>query len=47
MLSAVILSEHSYSALTVGTITDTLEVRPPWSSRTKGRSPQLSSASGR
>ncbi len=35
MLSAVILSIHSYPAFTVGTITGTPEVRPSRSSRTK------------
>jgi len=35
MLSAVILSIHSYPAFTVGTITGTPEVCPSRSSRTK------------
>ena len=42
MLSALISSEHSYSAMQQVVTTDTLEVRPPRSSRTKGRSPQNS-----
>ena len=42
MLSALISSEHSYSAMQQVATTDTLEVRPPRSSRTRGRSPQNS-----
>src|SRR5258708_3895142 len=42
MLSALIHSEHSYSAFTAGAITDTLAVRPSWSSRTRDGSPQKS-----
>jgi len=42
MLSALISSEHSYSAMQQVVTTDTLEIRPPRSSRTKGRSPQNS-----
>ena len=42
MLSALIHSEHSYSASTAGAITDTLAVRPSWSSRTRDGSPQKS-----
>ena len=42
MLSALISSEHSYSAMQQVATTDTLEIRPPWSSRTRGRSPQNS-----
>ena len=40
MLSALISSEHSYSAMQQVATTDTLEVRPSWSSRTRDRSPQ-------
>ena len=47
MLSAVIPPELSYSAITVGTITDTPEVRPFRSSRTKNRSSQTFNACGR
>ncbi|EEC21407.1 hypothetical protein Bbu156a_0884 [Borreliella burgdorferi 156a] len=47
MLSAVILSERSYPALTLGRITGTLEVRPSRSSRTKDSSSQISNACGR
>ncbi len=39
MLSALILSEHSYSASALGSTTETLEVRHSWSSRTKECSP--------
>ena len=42
MLSALISSEHSYSAMQQVATTDTLVVRPPRSSRTRGRSPQNS-----
>ena len=42
MLSALISSEHSYSAMQQVATTDTLEIRPPRSSRTRGRSPQNS-----
>ena len=41
MLSVVILSELSYSALPVYLTTDTPEVRPLRSSRTKRRSSQI------
>ena len=44
MLSAVIHATHSYPAFTVGTITGTLEVYSPRSSRTKGDSFQCSNA---
>ena len=40
MLSALISSEHSYSAMQQVATTDTLEIRPSWSSRTRDRSPQ-------
>ena len=42
MLSALIPSEHSYSAMQQVATTDTLEIRPSWSSRTRDRSPQNS-----
>ena len=42
MLSALISSEHSYSAMQQVATTDTLEVRSPRSSRTRGKSPQNS-----
>ena len=42
MLSALISSGYSYSAMQQVVTTDTLEIRPPRSSRTKGRSPQNS-----
>ena len=44
MLSALIRFEHSYSAFTLGRITDTLEVRSSRSSRTKEDSVQFSCA---
>ena len=44
MLSAIIHSEHSYSAFPVGTRTDTPLVRPSRSSRTKEDSSQYSNA---
>ena len=44
MLSAVILSAHSYPAFTVGTITGTPAVRSSRSSRTKEESSQYSCA---
>ena len=44
MLSALILSEHSYPAFTTGVITGTLEVRSSRSSRTKEDSTQFSFA---
>ena len=44
MLSAVILSTLSYSAFTVGTITDTPAVCPSRSSRTRESSSQCSNA---
>ena len=43
MLSALIYSEHSYSAMQQVATTDTLEIRPSRSSRTRDRSPQPSS----
>ena len=42
MLSALIYTEHSYSAMQQVATTDTLAVRSPRSSRTKGKSPQNS-----
>ncbi len=42
MLSALISSEYSYSAMQQVATTDTLEVRSPRSSRTKGKSTQNS-----
>ena len=42
MLSALISSGYSYSAMQQVVTTDTLEIRPPRSSRTRGRSPQNS-----
>ena len=42
MLSALIYSEHSYSAMQQVATTDTLEIRSPRSSRTRGKSPQNS-----
>ena len=42
MLSALISSEHSYSAMQQVATTDTLEVRSPRSSRTRGKSLQNS-----
>ena len=42
MLSALIYSEHSYSTMQQVATIDTPEVRPPRSSRTKGRSSQIS-----
>jgi len=42
MLSALILSEHSYPACTPGGITGTLEVRQSGSSRTTDCSLQIS-----
>ena len=45
MLSALIASEHSYSTMQQVATIDTPEVRPPRSSRTRGRSSQNSYAS--
>ena len=42
MLSALIYTEHSYSAMQQVATTDTLEIRPSRSSRTRDRSPQNS-----
>jgi hypothetical protein len=42
MLSALIYSEFSYSTMRQVATIDTPEIRPPRSSRTKGRSPQIS-----
>ena len=42
MLSALIYSEFSYSTMQQVATIDTPEIRPPRSSRTKGRSPQIS-----
>ena len=42
MLSALISSEHSYSAVQQVATTDTLEVRSSRSSRTRDKSPQNS-----
>ena len=42
MLSALISSEHSYSAMQQVATTDTLEVHPSRSSRTRDSSPQYS-----
>lgn len=42
MLSALISSEHSYSAMQQVATTDTLEVRSSRSSRTRDKSPQNS-----
>ena len=42
MLSALIYSEHSYSTMQQVATIDTPEVRPPRSSRTRGRSSQIS-----
>ena len=42
MLSALIYSEHSYSTMQQVATIDTPEVRPPRSSRTRGRSSQNS-----
>lgn len=42
MLSALISSEHSYSAMQQVATTDTLEVRSTRSSRTRVKSPQNS-----
>ena len=39
MLSALIPSEHGYSAFAPGGTAETPEVRPPGSSRTTGSSP--------
>ena len=44
MLSALIYSEHSYSTMQQVATIDTPEVRPPRSSRTKGRSSQISTS---
>ena len=42
MLSALIYSEHSYSAMQQVATTDTLEIRSSRSSRTRDKSPQNS-----
>ena len=42
MLSALIYPEYSYSAMQQVATADTLEIRSPRSSRTKGKSPQNS-----
>ena len=42
MLSALIYSKRSYSTMQQVATIDTPEVRPPRSSRTKGRSSQIS-----
>ena len=42
MLSALIRSEYSYSAMQQVATTDTLEIRSSRSSRTKVKSPQIS-----
>jgi hypothetical protein len=44
MLSALIYSELSYSTMQQVATIDTPEVRPPRSSRTRGRSPQISTS---